>query len=460
MRVNDWSRAHDWSLVLRAGVAAVAAVVAFAGCSSVMPGALDGDGGGATGEQARRTGAGPGVTADSVKVVFVGVDLKATASVTGFKTADAGDPARQVKALETWVNANGGIAGRKMAAVYRNYEAADDSPAAEERLCNQITQDDKAFAVVLTGQFQSNARPCYASRRTLVLDATLVANDQSTFTKLAPYLWSASYPDYDEFVRAFLGSLEAQQYFAGATRAGVVAADTPTNRTVYERLAVPELKRLKVTPTVAWIDTTDLGTLNAGLNQAAVDFRGKGVDRVFFLGGARMASFFLTVATAQSFTARYALSSFDNPSFLVNNPATIPREGLQGAVGIGFNPSQDVPDSAYPFPGTDAERACLAIFEAEGQRFATRENARAAFPYCDATLLLQAGARNLGADLNASAWAQDVRALGTGFRPATGFAGLLGPGRFSAANGYRAMAYDGGCGCFAYQGEEVPFAAR
>ncbi|MGI5184915.1 hypothetical protein ACQEVZ_52555 [Dactylosporangium sp. CA-152071] len=450
-------RVHDWSLALRAGAAAVAAVVAFAGCSSVMPGALDG--GGATGDQPV-TGAGPGVTADSVKVVFVGVDLKATASVTGFKTADAGDPARQVKALETWVNANGGVAGRKMVAVYRDYEAADDSPAAEERLCNQVTQDDKAFAVVLTGQFQSNARPCYASRRTLVLDATLVANDQTTFTKLAPYLWSASYPDYDEFVRAFLGSLEQQQYFAGKTKAGVVAADTPTNRSAYERLAVPELKRLNVTPAVAWIDTTDLGTLNAGLNQAAVDFRAKGVDRVFFLGGARMASFFLTVAAAQSFTARYALSSFDNPSFLVNNPATIPKEGLEGAVGIGFNPSQDVPDSAYPFPGTDAERACLKVYEADGQKFATRENARVAFPYCDAALLLQAGARDLGADLNAAAWSKAARALGTGFSPATGFAGLLGPGRFSAANGYRPLAYDGGCGCFAYQGEEVPFAAR
>ncbi|MEV0129783.1 hypothetical protein AB0H83_15155 [Dactylosporangium sp. NPDC050688] len=457
MRVHDWTgRQLDRSLVVRAAAAAVAAAVAFAGCSSVMPGALDGAGGAA----APRTGVGPGVTADSVKVVFVGVDLRATASVTGFKTADAGDQARQMKALETYVNANGGIAGRKLVAVYRNYEASDDSPAAEERLCNQITQDDKAFAVVLTGQYQSNARPCYASRRTLVLDATLVANDQTTFTKLAPYLWSPSYPDYDEFVRAFLSSLEEQGYFTGAAKAGVVAADTPTNRGVYERLAVPQLQRLAVTPTVAWIDTTDLGTLNAGLNQAAVDFRAKGVERVFFLGGARMAPFFLTVAAAQSFTARYAVSSYDNPSFLVNNPATIPRDGLQGAVGIGFSPSQDVPDSGYPFPGTDAERACLAIFAAEGQTFATRENARAAFPYCDAALLLQAGARNLGADLNAAAWAEEVRALGTQFRPATGFAGLLGPGRFSAANGYRAMAYDGGCGCFAYHGEEVPFAAR
>ncbi|MFI5429798.1 hypothetical protein [Aeromicrobium sp. UC242_57] len=57
-----------------------------------------------------------------------------------------------------------------------------------------MTQDDKAFAVVLTGQFQSNARPCYAQRKTLMLDATLVANDQKLFDELAPYLWSRASP--------------------------------------------------------------------------------------------------------------------------------------------------------------------------------------------------------------------------------------------------------------------------
>ncbi|MET7399641.1 hypothetical protein ABZS66_39785 [Dactylosporangium sp. NPDC005572] len=445
-------RIADPSLLVRATAAAVLAVVAFAGCSAVMPGARD------KADQGSTSGPGPGVTADSVKVVFVGVDLRSTSSITGFRTADAGDGAKQAKALEAWVNANGGIAGRKMTAVYRNYEASDDSPAAEERLCNQITQDDKAFAVVLTGQFQANARPCYAQRRTLVLDATLVADDHDTFTRLSPYLWSASYPDYDEFVRAFLGSLDQQGYFAGENSAGVVAADTPPNRAAYERLAVPALQQLGVTPTVAWIDTTDLGTLNAGLNQAAVDFRAKGIDRVFFLGGARMAPFFLTVAAAQSFTARYALSSFDNPSFLVNNPSTIPREGLEGAVGIGFNPSQDVPDSVYGFPATDAERECIGIFAAAGERFATRENARVAFTYCDAVRLLKAGAQTLGPNLNAAGWSSAVHALGTTFVPATGFAGLLGPDRFAAANGYRAMAYDGGCTCFTYQGAEVPFA--
>jgi hypothetical protein len=438
------------SLVLRLIAAAAATAVAISGCDAVMPGALD-----RQTTPATATGVGPGVTADTVKVVFVGVDLQRTSQLTGFRSVDAGDPQAQVKALETWVNANGGIAGRRMQAVFRNYEASNDSPAAEEKLCNQVTQDDQAFAVVLTGQFQSNARPCYAQRRTLMLDATLVATDRQTYEQLAPYLWAASYPAYDEFVTAFLHTLSDRRFFTGSV--GVVAADTPSNRAVFDKVVAPYLREAKVTPNVAWIDTTDLGTLNAGLNQSAISFRSKAIGQVMFLGGARMASFFLTAAAAQDFTARYAISSFDNPSFLVNNPATIPQAALKDMIGIGFNPSQDVPDTKYAFPATDAERACVAIFTAAGQTFKTRENARVALTYCDAALLLHAGARNLGADLNATAWAAAARSLGRGFRPSTGFSGLLGAGRFSAANGYRVLGYDQGCGCFAYLSEEESF---
>lgn len=443
---TGWDRA----LTVRAAVATVAALLAFVGCGGVLPGVGGAD----------ATGVGPGVTADAVTVVFVGTDLTKTANLTGFNTASAGDPVRQMRALESHVNANGGIAGRRMRAIFRNYEASDDSPAAEEKLCNQITQDDRAFAVVLTGQLQANARPCYAQRRTLVLDATLITIDQATNERYAPYLFAPAYPAYDDFVRAYLPALAAQGFFDGARQAGIVAVDAPANRAMYEQHVVPYLKQREITPTVAWIDSTDLGTLNTGLNQAAVDLRAKRVERVFFLGGTRLASFFLTSASAQGFTARYGISSYDNPSFLIGNPDIIPREALTGAVGIGFNPSQDVADREYAFPATDAERTCLGIFAAAGESFGTRENARVAFPYCDAVLLLQTGAKDLGADLNAHRWLAAVGRLDTQFQPATGFSGRLGPDRFAASNGYRAFGYDSGCSCFTYRGEDVSFATR
>ena len=169
------SRWRDRSLVLRTAAVGVVAALALVGCGTMMPGA---DSGGAA-----LVGSGPGVSDESLKVVFVGVDLAAVAKLTGFKVADAGDPDAQVEALEDWVNAHGGVGGRQLDAVFRLYDAASDSPAAEEQLCNEITQDDQAFAVVLTGQFQTNARPCYAQRKTLVLDATLVATDTTAYDR-------------------------------------------------------------------------------------------------------------------------------------------------------------------------------------------------------------------------------------------------------------------------------------
>ncbi|MEV6342787.1 hypothetical protein [Actinoplanes sp. NPDC051851] len=442
--MNAARRDLDWPLLIRVGAVLVAAILAYTSCGALMPGQ--------NGGTIAVTGTGPGVTADAVTVVFIGTDLTRTASMTGFKQPNVGKPAEQVKALEAYVNANGGIAGRKLEAVYREYEASEDSPAAETTLCSKITQDDRAFAVVLTGQLQSNARPCYAQRQTLMLDATLVADDSATFTRLQPYLWSATFPEYGRFATSFLKVLAAQKFFEGRDRAGLVAADTPANHAVYDDIVVPTLKAAGVTVTVSWIDTTSLSSLNNGLSQAAVNFRGKKIDRVFFLGGARIAPFFMTTANAQSFTARYGISTFDSPSFMSANPGLIPPAALKDMVGIGFAPGYDVPDSQLSFPDTDAEKNCQKIYADAGITFAARENARVAFAYCDAALLLQAAAKDLGANLNAAAWGTAAQTLGSSYQTAAGFGGEIGAGGHSAGTGYRVLTYDSACPCFTYEG--------
>ncbi len=401
-------------------------------------------------------GDGPGVTDDSVKVVFIGVDLAAVAKVTGFSFADNGDYGEQVQALEDWVNDNGGVAGRRLDAVFKLYGATDDSPAAEEQLCNEMTQDEKAFAVVLTGQFQSNARPCYAQRETLILDETLIATDAEEYEKLSPFLWSPSYPEYGGFVRAMVSTLEEADFFEGRKRVGVVAADTPVNRRVIENLGVPLLEAAGVTPEVAWVDTTDQGSLFQGNDQAAVTFRTRKIDRVMFLGGARLASIFTAVAAAQDFSATYAVSSFDNPQFYVNNPDTIPPSLLKGMVGVGFTPAQDIPDAGLAFPSGAAETACYDIYEQAGIIFSSREAARVAMPFCDATVMLKGAGDLVDGDFNAATWAEAAHTL-TGFQTASGFGGALGPGAFAAAGGYRVMRYDVGCACFAYEGKRHEF---
>lgn len=451
---RKWWR--DRSAVVRLGAVLACGALAVAGCGTLMPG-----GNTSTGTdlgQAAAAGPGPGVSEDSVKVVFVATDLDAVKKLTGFNTASVGDQEAQVQALEDWVNDNGGLGGKQLDAIYRVYDAQTDSPASEEQLCNKITQDDQAFAVVMTGQYQSNARPCYADRQTMVLDASLYAMSQGFLDQYSPYMWTPSFPEYDSFVRAFARVLSEQGFFEGVDTVGIVAAESEINRDTIEQVATPLFKELGVEPEVAWVDTTDTGTLYQGQEQAAVTFRSKQIERVVFLGGSRLASIFATISGAQEgFDPIYAISSFDNPSFFVNNPDTIPEGTMDGMVGIGFHPPQDVPDSEMPFPSGDAETECIGIYEDAGITFETREAARVALPYCDATRLLKLGADGVEGSLNAAAWAQVIGRDGSSFQTSAGFGNALsGDGR-AAAGAYRVLKYDEAKGHFVYVGDEVPF---
>jgi ABC-type branched-subunit amino acid transport system substrate-binding protein len=447
-----WTR--DRSALLRVGAVGAGLALMLAGCGTLMPG---GNTTGSDGRPAVAAGNGPGVTEDSVKVVFVAVDLDAVQKMTGFQTAPVGDQKKQIQALEDWVNDNGGLGGKKMEAVFRIYDAQSDSPAAEEQLCNKITQDDKAFAVVMTGQYQTNARPCYADRQVLVLDASLYAMNEEFLEQYSPFLWTASFPEYDTFVRSYVKVLDEQDFFDGS-KVGVVASDSPINRKTIEDLALPLLKDVGVEPEVAWVDTTDTSTLLQGLDQAGVTFRSKGVERVMFLGGSRMASVFATVAGSQEgFAPKYAISSFDNPSFFVNNPTTIPEGTTDGMVGIGFHPPQDVPDSQLKFPTGEAETSCIDMYAAAGIKFESRESARVALPYCDATRLLKLGADGNSGDLNAATWAEAVDRDGSQFQSASGAGNALGGGGRAAIGSYRVLRFDEATGNFVYEGPEVPF---
>lgn len=447
-RASMWK---DRSALVRSGLVSAGLVLTLVGCGALMPG---GNVGMVNAGDGPVSGDGPGVTADSVKVVFIGTDLKAVEAITGFTTEDPGDLEAQTEALEKWVNDNGGLGGKKMEAVFRMYDAVTDSPASEEQLCKQITQDDKAFAVVLTGQYQPNARPCYKQAQTLMFDAALMASDQQYYDEMAPFLWTASFPEYGAFAKAQVEVMKEEGLLDVANGVGVVASDNDINKRVYDNIVKPMLEDEGVSSQVSWIDTTDMTSLFQTLTQAATSFRNKKYENVMFLGGARMASMFDSASATVQFSPRYAMSSFDNPTYFVNNPGQISEGVMDGMVGVGFHPPQEVGDSmAYP---NDQEKVCTDIYDAAGITWDTREGARVGLPYCDAVRLLKAAADEMSGDFNAWNWADSAKSLGDTFTPASGWGtGLTNSN--AAAGAYRVMRYDADCGCFVYDDEERTF---
>lgn len=385
-------------------------------------------------------------------VSFIVTDVSVVAQALGWEVPDQGDLEAAIEALAAHANAEGGFGGRPIQPVVRVFNAITDSPISEEQLCNAITQDDKAEVVVITGQFQDNARPCYAAAGTLMLDVTLYPVDEAGYQDLAPYLWAPLLPSYDDLVAGLAQALESSDWLDGAT-VGVVGIDNDMNRRMFDQIMAPRLAGAGAAPaSVNWVDPTDGTTLEAGQQQAILDFKSAGVDKVIALGGSRLASWMMDIGATQNFSPAYAITSYDSPEFNIRNTPDL----MAGSLGISVVPGWDVADDQYPSPANEAESLCLDVLSGAGLVYESRANSRTALLYCDAVRLLQlAGASaptSSPADIGSALWA-----VGDSFEPASVYAAAFAEGSYTGASGYRVFAFDESCECMVIQGDTVPF---
>lgn len=394
----------------------------------------------------------PGVTDDTVTISFIVTDTSAVAAAFGWEAPDEGDREAQVRALVDHFNANGGFAGRQIDAKVTVFNAITDGPVAEETLCNAITQDDQAFAVVMTGQFQDNARPCYRNANTLMLDATLYPVDEAGFEELAPYYWSPLLPSYDDLVNGLASGLIDDGWFDGAT-VGVIAIDSELSQRVYEQHFAPRLQDAGI-EVVSYntIDPTDGASFNNDQLQAIISFKEAGVDKVVAIGGSRLVSWFIDTSITQNFAPAYAVTSYDNPEFNVfNYPEMMP-----GSSGISVLPGYDVADGQYAFPANTAETECIDIFTAADIEFDTRANLRTGLMFCDALRLLQAVSPDL-TEVSAQGVSQAVWGLGNTFDAASVYGVEFTEGSYAGGDQFRRFEFDAGCQCMALEGDAIDF---
>lgn len=398
---------------------------------------------------------GPGVTDTTVKIGFIIVDQTQLKKLLRFDSPDVGDVKGQIEALVADANSRGGIGGRTIEPVIVVFDALLDSPDTEEKLCRTFTEDDPVFAVVLYGQVQSNARPCYANRQTLMIDQTFFPVDQKTLEEFSPYLWQPIMPEYGKLLRGLAIALSDNQFFADGAKLGIVGIDSPENRRVVEEDLAPTLASLGVEPTdIQWIDPTSGATLQAGQDQAVLEFKDQEIDRVIVVGGSRLLAFLVTTAIPQEYFPRYAITSFDNPDFIKRE---MPM-ALDGSIGISIQPAFDIADSEYPRPGNASEQRCIDVLAAAGHTFAERANMREALVYCDAVALLEQAGRGLnGRALTAAALAEQFTALGSSWLSASNYASAFTPGSFDGVAGFRATIWDSNCLCFTLTKETVNF---
>jgi hypothetical protein len=452
--------------------ATVGAVLLVTGCSTTKSGqgGTTVTGNGSSVSIGGDTQPSPGVTDDTVKVGAIFTDVGTLGATLGFKSDPMGDPDAQVKALTTWVDANGGMGGRKLELVPKVYVASTDSPQAEEALCRSWTQDEKAFAVVITGQLQANARKCYAKGRAVMVDNASYPLDRKGYDELKPFLWAPGVPVFEDFLPQWVTSLKDQKFFDGSKRVGVIAADSPVNRRAYDSLLKPELDQAGVAAQeISYVDTLSVDTINGSLFRIAQAYKQKGVDRILFLGGARLAALWPLSAFTNGLTAPYGLSSYDTPNFFGRNPTLWTSYGFKenpavGSAGLSFQAGTDVDDVQAPFPSTFAEQQCATIYAGAGLSFTTRSDARLPFQLCDAVLFLKAALDRAPKDLTPAAFGSAAAGLGADFQASSNYSTFLGPQRTGGPASARPMKFDTACSCMLFTGPEeslggVPAAA-
>jgi hypothetical protein len=164
-----------------------------------------------------------------------------------------GDMRRQWEAVLAHHNERGGVAGRRIEAVYHGMAAATSRTLEEQEqeACVKFTQDHQVFAVSSNGPTEAFAG-CMTEAGVADLSAAFFTMNDESFLHAHPRYVEAASPGLNRLARMYIQGLEAAGYFepedpTGQVRIGLVTYDNPRYQRVVERDLRPPCKRSATT---------------------------------------------------------------------------------------------------------------------------------------------------------------------------------------------------------------------
>ena len=413
----------------------------------------------------------PGVTATTISIGFPYTPNydKAQRSL-GNETVTTGNPKQVAEALVKEINRTGGIAGRKLVAVFHEQDA-DSGETADQRsqaLCETFTNDKKVLAVF--GATSSLLRDCLRKAGVLNVSSTAGSLNESEF-QASPNFYDVLGVTLDKGLRNLVRQLSVQSYFkpwdtsAGApgvapVKMGVLGPDSDSWLPVIKNVVLPELRAAgyPVDPkNVVYYKAGDPSDTVATTQGAVLKFRTEGVTHVLPLDTNSMV-LFGGAAEKQEYRPRYGVTSITSVQGYAGT-ALLPYRQLRGALGIGWLPQVDIPESAqgtkYDGPG---RKRCLDIMARAQITFNSLNAKGAALVICDEFFSLDATVESLprGSAINVATFMFALERLGS--FPIAGLpSGGWGPGRHYTITDAYPYAFSEKCPCMTY-GQRFPLA--
>jgi hypothetical protein len=278
----------------------------------------------------------------------------------------------------------------------------------------------------------------------------------------------------DRYMADLVRSLVRQDYFSGwntalgrpgtaPAKVGIVSAADASWERPLDHVLLPALAAAghPVSPqNIVRVpdpnSQSDQGPGVSAVTAAELRFAQQGVTHVILLdnrGGLTL--IFSNAARSQHYHPRYALNSGMGVQALHDSDA-IATDQLNGAVGVGWQPSVDLPAAAGNAYATPATKQCLDIMKRRtGQTYDSTNAASLALDYCDQMFFLRDAIDHAGPVLTEQTVTAAIDAIHGSFTPAVIPRAYVSAARHDAAQLAWDMYWDGGCTCVKYRNEHV-----
>ena len=422
------------------------------GSSGSVPTAGSAGGGSASsGSGSSGSSEGSGEDLGPIKVGVITADYAALVGAVGGGALP--DTSRFARVLVDGLNARGGMAGRRIDAVYYSVDgSAADYSSQYQAACDAFTRDNRVEAVIAQDGIDL-FWSCLLKAGVPVVVASNAVNTDSTHRRQFPNVFQPAGLAVDRLARALLTESVATGWLTRDNRVGVLTSGCEWGNRLYDDVVVPTASELGVEVERFALDCPTpgaamLGEYSAAIQGAALQFRSNGVDRVMFAteNDAAAYVFFTRNADSQQWYPGYIGGSvMGAPGWSAGGVTSVEQaRNTRGLSWARFD--------LDPRPEKNAQNAtCLDLVAAGGGEPPADEGTEGLwYGFCDAFLPLRDAVVRAGGAGGLAALQPAFEGLGTSYVSASNIDGVieLGPDRHEGTKNAVFFAYVAECSCF------------
>jgi len=360
------------------------------------------------------------------------------------------------------MNAEGGLAGRKIVPVYASTDTGSQSWDADyAAACETFTHDNHVAAVLgYSFNFDPGFESCLNKHGIPHLSTAFNVPDKAELAKY-PLLFNLSTPRIERrSIEKIDGGLKTN-VLTKTNRLGIVLDECPGTLAAWNNVTKPYItsKGLNIASTFQIAcahGAGDVATIAGQAGNLVLQFRTANVDRMLVMGVSEGPPVLIigNAAEGQGWHPWYVVSSLAQAATLGGQ---MPEDQAQNIHGYGWLPMQDVNPAQWPPLSTSAKR-CRTMLAKQGVNLQTATDWSLAFNICEVLFLYNYALTQTHGRAWGPAIAGAIEPLGTRFVSAMNLEGktVFSREQHDSPTLARYFSWEHACTCFKYRSTTFP----